>query len=278
MVRLFRDGPLMKALGAIWEFRDRITTIRIVQSMEKLEGRTAIVTGASRGIGKAVAVMLGREGANVVATARTKQAIDSLARNIVHSGGNALAVEADLSIDSDVQRIADETLAKFGRIDILVNNAAIIHPSVNLVDFDFDLWRKVIAVNLEAAALLTKHCLPSMIENSYGKVINISSIGGRKGGKGRSAYRVTKSALISLTESVAAEVKPYGIDVNCICPGGVDTEGYREAFATRGKADDPNMMAPEEIANLVVFLASDDSSSVTGTAIDAFGGTNPLFD
>jgi len=245
--------------------------------MEKLKGQTAIVTGASRGIGKAIAVMFASEGANVVVTARTEYAIDDLAGRIVQSGGSALAVTADLSIDSDLQRIADETLANYGRIDILVNNAGIIHPRINLVDFDFELWRKVVAVNLEAVALLTALCLPSMMERNYGKVINISSIGGRKGSKGRSAYRATKAALISLTESVAAETKPYGIDVNCICPGGVDTEGYREAFRMRGKIDDPSLMAPEEIAKLAVYLASDDSSSVTGAAIDAFGGSNPLF-
>jgi NAD(P)-dependent dehydrogenase (short-subunit alcohol dehydrogenase family) len=245
--------------------------------MGKLKGQTAIVTGASRGIGKAIAVMFASEGANVVVTARTEYAIDDLAGRIVQSGGSALAVTADLSIDSDLQRIADETLANYGRIDILVNNAGIIHPRINLVDFDFELWRNVVAVNLEAVALLTALCLPSMMERNYGKVINISSIGGRKGSKGRSAYRATKAALISLTESVAAETKPYGIDVNCICPGGVDTEGYREAFRMRGKIDDPSLMAPEEIAKLAVYLASDDSSSVTGTAIDAFGGSNPLF-
>ena len=245
--------------------------------MEKLKGQTAIVTGASRGIGKAIAVMFASEGANVVVTARTEYAIDDLAGRIVQSGGSALAVTADLSIDSDLQRIADETLVKYGRIDILVNNAGLIHPRINLVDFDFELWRKVVAVNLEAVALLTALCLPSMMERNYGKVINISSIGGRKGSKGRSAYRATKAALISLTESVAAETKPYGIDVNCICPGGVDTEGYREAFRMRGKIDDPSLMAPEEIAKLAVYLASDDSSSVTGAAIDAFGGSNPLF-
>ena len=245
--------------------------------MEKLKGQTAIVTGASRGIGKAIAVMFANEGANVVVTARTEYAIDDLAGRIVQSGGSALAVTADLSIDSDLQRIADETLANYGRIDILVNNAGIIHPRINLVDFDFELWRNVVAVNLEAVALLTALCLPSMMQRNYGKVINISSIGGRKGSKGRSAYRATKAALISLTESVAAEMKPYGIDVNCICPGGVDTEGYREAFRMRGKIDDPSLMAPEEIAKLAVYLASDDSSSVTGSAIDAFGGSNPLF-
>ncbi len=245
--------------------------------MGKLKGQTAIVTGASRGIGKAIAVMFASEGANVVVTARTEYAIDDLAGRIVQSGGSALAVTADLSIDSDLQRIADETLANYGRIDILVNNAGIIHPRINLVDFDFELWRNVVAVNLEAVALLTALCLPIMMQRNYGKVINISSIGGRKGSKGRSAYRATKAALISLTESVAAETKPYGIDVNCICPGGVDTEGYREAFRMRGKIDDPSLMAPEEIAKLAVYLASDDSSSVTGSAIDAFGGSNPLF-
>ena len=245
--------------------------------MGKLKGQTAIVTGASRGIGKAIAVMFASEGANVVVTARTEYAIDDLAGRIVQSGGSALAVTADLSIDSDLQRIADETLANYGRIDILVNNAGIIHPRINLVDFDFELWRNVVAVNLEAVALLTALCLPSMMQRNYGKVINISSIGGRKGSKGRSAYRATKAALINLTESVAAETKPYGIDVNCICPGGVDTEGYRVAFRMRGKIDDPSLMAPEEIAKLAVYLASDDSSSVTGAAIDAFGGSNPLF-
>ena len=164
-----------------------------------------------------------------------------------------------------------------GGIDILVNNAAIIHPPIDLVDLDADLWRQVMDVNLTATALLTKFALPSMIENRYGKIINISSIGGRKGGKGRTAYRVTKAALISLTESVAAEVKQHGVDVNCICPGGVDTEGYREAFGSGGREENPNLMLPEEIAALAVFLASDTSSAVTGTAVDAFGTTNPLF-
>jgi NAD(P)-dependent dehydrogenase (short-subunit alcohol dehydrogenase family) len=135
----------------------------------------------------------------------------------------------------------------------------------------------VIKVNLVAAALLTKAVLPSMIAHRSGKILNVSSIGGRRGGKGRSAYRVTKAGLISLTESVAAEVKPYGIDAICICPGGVDTEGYWEAFGSRGRAEHPQLMEPEEIASLAVFLASDASSAITGTAIDAFGRANPLF-
>lgn len=243
----------------------------------KLADKTAIVTGASRGIGKAIALMLGREGVQIVATARTTADIINVIDQLQQMGGEGLAVTADLGVAADIQHIADETLARFGRIDILVNNAAIIHPQINLVNFDADLWRQVIDVNLTGVALLTKAVLPTMIEQRAGKIINISSIGGRKGGKGRSAYRVTKAALISLTESVAAEVKPYGIDVNCICPGGVDTEGFRAAFGSQGRDENPKLMLPDEIAELALFLCTDASSAITGAAIDAFGGTNPLF-
>lgn len=245
--------------------------------MKKLENKVAIVTGASKGIGKAIALAFGREGARVVVTARTTAAIEVVEEEIRQIGSEALAVTADLELETDIERITVETLARFGRVDILVNNAAIIHPPINLVDFEAGLWRQVIDVNLTGAALLIKAVLPGMIENRAGKIINISSIGGRRGGKGRSAYRVTKAGLISLTESVAAEVKQYGIDVNCICPGGVDTEGYREAFNSRGRQENPKLMRPEEIAELAVFLAVEASSAITGAAIDAFGGTNPLF-
>lgn len=245
--------------------------------MRKLENRIAIVTGASQGIGKAIALAFGQQGAKVVVTARTTDAIEAVANQLREIGTEALAITADLSVETDIRRIAEETVKRFGGTDILVNNAAIIHPRLDLVDFNTNLWRQVIDVNLIAPALLTKAVLPSMINNRFGMILNISSIGGRKGGKGRSAYRATKAGLISLTESVAAEVKPYGVDVNCICPGGVDTEGFREAFDSQGREQDPKLMRPEEIAELAVFMASDASSAITGAAIDAFGGTNPLF-
>ena len=245
--------------------------------MTQLQGRVAIVTGASQGIGRAIALAFAAEGANVVVTARSTDLLDGLAEEIRRAGAAALAVPADLAVVADIEAIAEAARASFGRIDILVNNAGIIHPRVELVDFDAELWRRVIDVNLIAPALLAKAVLPAMIANRSGKIINISSIGGRKGAATRTAYRATKAALISLTESVAAEVQRHGIDVNCICPGGVDTEGYREAFQMRGRADDPSLMAPAEIAAVAVFLASDASSAITGTAIDAFGTNNPLF-
>ena len=242
-----------------------------------LEGRTAIITGASRGIGHGIALKFGQLGANVVATSRNTEALDDLVAELGRSGTQGLAVTADLTIETDVRRIASEALGRFGRIDILVNNAGIIHPQIHLLDFDIEMWKRVIDVNLTAPAILIKAVLPSMIEHSYGRIINISSIGGRRGARGRSAYRATKAALISLTESVAAEVRPFGIDVNCICPGGVDTEGYREAFGESHVTEGPTLMEAEEIANVAAFLASSKSSAITGTAIDAFGDSNPLF-
>lgn len=245
--------------------------------MNILKNKIALITGASKGIGKAIALAFAREGADVIVTARNTDALNSLAAKIQDSKVKALAVTADMGIESDIQRLADESLAAFGRVDILVNNAAIIHPKIDLVDFDPALWRQVIDVNLTGVALLTKAVLPDMIKNKAGKIINIASIGGRKGGAQRSAYRVTKAGLISLTESVAAEVKRHGIDVNAICPGGVDTEGYRDVFGTPGQTAPSNLIQAEEIAEIAVFLASDASTAITGSAIDAFGPTNPLF-
>lgn len=245
--------------------------------MTTLSGKTALVTGASKGIGKAIAIAFGEAGANVVATARTKSEIDDVTSTINESGSNALGVIADLGVESDIARLANEAEGTFDGVDILVNNAAIIHGRIPVIDFDPDLWREVLNVNMTGAFLITQKLLPGMIERGYGKIINISSIGGRSGGAGRSAYRVTKSGLISFTQSLAAEVYEHGINVNAICPGGTDTEGFREAFNTTGRAENPKLMDPAEIAEVALFLASDASSAVTGTAIDSFGGSNPLF-
>ena len=245
--------------------------------MQVLENKVAIVTGAGRGIGRVIALACASAGASVVVIGRTAQTIDAVAAEIVASGGAALSIRADLAQEADIQRLIDVTLQRFGVIDLLVNNAGIIPPFVNLVDYDPRLWREVIAINLTAPALLIKGVLPGMIARRSGKIINISSIGGRNGGKGRSAYRASKAGLINLTQSVAAEVKVHGIDVNCICPGGVDTEGLWESFgAERLKNGDP-LIKPEEIAAVALFLASPASSSITGTSIDAFGLSNPIF-
>jgi len=244
---------------------------------KQLEGRTALVTGASQGIGRAIALAFARNGANIVVTARSEDKLRALAAEAEAMGVHALAVPADLGVESEINAAADAAIAKFGGVDILVNNAGIIHPRIPVAELDPQLFRNVLNVNITAAFLITKALLPGMIERGYGKIINISSLGGRKGAAGRSAYRITKAGLISFTESLAAEVKQYGIDVNAICPGAVDTEGYREAFNRTGRAENPKIGAPEDIANVALFLAGDGSTAITGTAIDAFGATNPLF-
>ena len=189
-----------------------------------------------------------------------------------------MAVAADLAVEADINRIAEAARAAFGRIDILVNNAGIIHPKVDLVDFDSDLWRRVIDVNLTAPALLAKAVLPAMIEQKSGKILNISSIGGRKGARSRTAYRATKAALISLTESLAAEVKQHGIDVNCICPGAVRTamtakisEEHKEIFAKR-RIPLRRYAEPEEVAHGTLSLVLPAASFITGVALPVDGG------
>ena len=245
-------------------------------SME-LRGRVALITGGSKGIGRACAIAFAREGVNIAVTGRTLSQLEATAESIRELGCEALVCQSDFVDRDQVAGIAPAVMSEFGRIDILVNNAAIIHPRIDLVDLGDETWYDVIEVNLNAAAMLTKSVVPTMIEQQSGSIINISSIGGRTGGRGRSAYRVTKAALISLTQTLAAELHEHGINVNAICPGGTDTEGYREAFNNRGREDNPGLMLPVEIANVAVFLASQKSSAITGTAIDAFGGNNPLF-
>ena len=244
---------------------------------ENFSGQTVIVTGATKGIGRAIAVAFGKAGANLLATGRNTQELDSVCLDIEQAGSKAIGLVADLALEESPQIIANQALESYGRIDVLINNAAIIHDSATLVEFDPKIWKLVLQVNLVAPVFLTQAVLPDMIQRGSGKIINISSIGGTRGGAGRSAYRATKAGLISLTESVAAEVKEFGIDVTCICPGATDTEGFRSAFDHKGRQQDANLMVPHEIAELALFLASEKSSAITGTAIHAFGATNPIF-
>ncbi|MCH8063743.1 MAG: SDR family oxidoreductase [Chloroflexi bacterium] len=240
----------------------------------KLEHRVAIVTGASTGIGLAIAETFAREGARVAMAARSADRLERASQAIVEKGGTSIAISADISQESEVRRLVDGTIERFGRVDILVNNAALNHPPIDIADFEPELWRSIIDVNLTGAFLCCRAVLPRMTSQGSGKIINISSIGGRKGSRGRGAYRASKAGLISLTETLAAEVHDAGITVNCICPGGVETE--MSSLINLGEMPS-GLMRPEEIANLALFLASDESSSVTGTTVDAFGPSNPLY-
>ena len=240
----------------------------------RFKERVAIVTGGGRGIGKAIAEGFAAEGARVVVTARTADEVADVAHEIVLKGGEAIGVVCDVSDETSVRQLVDEAVSQCGRVDVLVNNAAINLPNIDLVDMEPDAWRSVVDVNLTGPFLCARAVLPGMIQQGSGTIVNISSIGGRHGGKGRGPYRAAKAGLINMTETLAAETFEHGVRVNCVCPGGVETEMLRMIGGVR---PDRNLMTPEEMANVVLYLASDESSAVTGTSIDAFGPTHPLF-
>lgn len=240
----------------------------------KLRDKVAIITGGGRGIGRATALALAREGAAVVPAARSAMEIEAVAREARDLGGQALALVTDVALEDDIARLVQQTLEAFGRIDILVNNAGIGLPLRDVVDLGLDEWTRILQVNLTGPFLCAKAVLPTMIRQRSGKIINLSSLGGQVGVAGNSAYGASKAGLLLFTRCLAAEVKRYGIDVNAVCPSGTDTQLLREMGRAEGRT---NLMRPEEIANTILFLVSPESSAVTGTVIEAYGLSNPLF-
>lgn len=240
----------------------------------KLRDKVAIITGGGRGIGRATALALAGEGAAIVLAARSATEIEAAACEVREVGAQALPLVTDVARKSDITHLVQRTLEAFGRIDILVNNAGIGLPLRDVVDLDLDEWSRILQINLTGPFLCAKAVLPSMIRRRSGRIINISSLGGQVGVAGNSAYGASKAGLLLLTRCLAAEVKRYGIDVNAVCPSGTDTQLLREMGRAEGRT---NLMRPEEIANTILFLVSPESSAVTGTVIEAYGLSNPLF-
>ena len=241
-------------------------------TMNRLLGRVAIVTGAGRGIGRAIALRYSQEGAAVVLAARTSAQIDEAAAEIESAGGRALAIQCDVSSESDVDRLVDATVRQFGRIDILVNNAAVNLPPTDLTEIDLAVWRRVIDVNLTGAFICTRAVLPHMKVLGSGVVLNMSSVGGRRGAAGRGPYRASKAALINFTETIGAEGVEYGVRAVCLCPGGVDTDMMREIGMARGR----ELMKPEQVADVATYAVSDEAATLNGVTIDVPGTANTL--
>jgi NAD(P)-dependent dehydrogenase (short-subunit alcohol dehydrogenase family) len=240
----------------------------------KLENKVAIVTGGSRGIGRAISLAFANERAKVVVVSRNIKHCDEVVAQINQKGGDAIRIQADVSSEKDVTNMVELAKAKYQRIDILVNNAAVNLPYRTVTELTTDEWNWIIGVNLTGIFLCCRAVLPQMIEQKSGKIINFSSLGGRIGAAGRTPYRSSKAAVIMFNSCLAAEVKEHGIDVNTICPGAVDTDMLRDI--TGGEIP-RHAMPSEQIADIAVFLASDESRAITGTAIDAYGTGNPLF-
>ena len=240
-----------------------------------LEGRTALVTGASRGIGAATAVALDRAGARVGLVARDAGALTEVAGRL---GNEPVVIPADLADRSAPSTVARQALDALGPVDVLVNNAAIA-ARLPIVDTDAALVDRLLAVNVRAPLLLIAALVPGMVERGGGSIVNLSSVSGVVGTPRRAAYAASKGALDAATRSLAMELGPSGIRVNSVAPGVVDTALWAKNKAVPGVIEDIEAQtplrrwaAPEDIADVIVFLASGSARFVTGETISADGG------
>ena len=243
--------------------------------MPDLTGRVAVVTGASRGIGRAVARELAATGVRVLAGARDHNA-DAVAAEIAAGGGTAHAVSVDVMDSASVGRMIGTALDRFGRVDILVNNAGIARDQL-LVRMKRDEWDAVLATNLTAAFTCAQAALRPMLKQRFGRIISISSVVGQMGNAGQANYAASKAGVIGMTKSLAREVASRGITVNVVAPGMIDTEMTRavmQASRAAWASEIPlgRLGTPEEVAAAVGFLASDKAAYITGQVVGVNGG------
>jgi 3-oxoacyl-[acyl-carrier protein] reductase len=251
------------------------------------KNRVAIVTGSTMGIGRATAMAFARAGANVVVNGRRIELIRHVTEEIKKEGGKAIGVKADVTDSGQVAALVDETIAAFGRIDILVNNAGgpADAPTVeHYLDIPEEYWDKLVDLNLKGAFLCCRAVVKYLMAQRSGKIVNIASGAARRvhgGVAGHLPYTAAKTGLLGFTRALALDLGPHGINVNTLLPGSTASELFEEKWATRSEASKQAVLSqiplrrigkPEEIASVVLFLASEGASYITGASIDVNGG------
>ena len=260
--------------------------------MQRLLGKTALVTGAGSGIGKATALLLAREGANVAVLSRTAEEIDAVAAEIEKAGGKAISIPADVSDDADMKSVVAKVVERFGALDIVVANAGINGVWAPIEDITPDEWDQTISVNLRGTFLTIHHAVPRLEAAGGGAIVIISSINGTRTftSPGASAYSATKAAQVTMAQQLALELGPRKIRVNAVCPGAIESEiddntEKRGVEKTEIKVEFPNGDIPitggepgkaEDVADVVLFLVSDASKHITGTPVWIDGGQSLL--
>ena len=257
--------------------------------MGELDGKTAVITGANVGIGKAIATLFAQEGANVVITARRAALLESAAQEIRDAtGGTVLAVPGDSAVEANVVALFAQVVAKFGTVDVLVNNAAIAGEFGNIWEQSADGFRQTLEINLMGPFLCTREAAKVMMPKRSGKIINIGSISGKRPLPTRTPYTTSKLGLVGMTRTVAAELGEYNINVNVLSPGAVDNDRLTELSERWGLVreefrDSIAAMAPlkrvsenEDLANVALFLATDKARNITGFDLNCDAGLFPV--
>lgn len=244
--------------------------------MGRLEGHTAVVTGAGRGIGKAIAKSFAEEGATVLCISRNPENCRSVAEEIRSTGGSADAFPMDVSDKTNIQEVSRTILKRHPKVDILVNNAGIIRDKL-FIQMSEDDWEQVLLTDLFSAFYICKQFVPFMVRNRWGRVINMASVSGVMGNPGQTNYSAAKAGLIGFTKSLAKELAGRAVTVNAIAPGFIDTQmaqGLGEATLEQVKKVIPSkrLGTVEDVANAAVFLASDEAAYITGQVLHLNGG------